>query len=299
MKQIGIIYKFTIIAKYKFNGHKPFYVGQHFGIEGFDTYPGSGVIWTDFITRLKSDFPTCWRKLIKREVLYQRPCSQKCLDKMEEYFIKKEKAHYSYKSGGCNILWGTANNFGSGSPVKDPLVREKISKKMKGKMIGSKNPFFKKKHSDRTKKIISIKRLEYYKHNVPYNLGKTHTEESKRKMSEAQRGEKSWMYGRKGELCHNFGRKISKETKAKISKKLSGKNNPNYGKRWSDEIKRKISEHHADVSGKNNPMYGKRGKKSPMFGRKWINNGIEEKFVKIDSLPEGYLYGRLSSRVFK
>lgn len=26
---VGIIYKFTIIAKYKYDGHKPFYVGQH------------------------------------------------------------------------------------------------------------------------------------------------------------------------------------------------------------------------------------------------------------------------------
>ena len=39
---IGIIYKFTILAKYKFDGHQPFYVGQHFGLDDFDTYPGSG-----------------------------------------------------------------------------------------------------------------------------------------------------------------------------------------------------------------------------------------------------------------
>ena len=120
MNQIGIIYKFTIITKYKFDGHKPFYVGQHFGLDDFDTYPGSGAIWTDFITRLKLDFPTCWRKLIKREVLYQRPCSQIALDVLEAHFIKKEQSHYSYKKGGCNILWGTANSFGSGSPSKDP-----------------------------------------------------------------------------------------------------------------------------------------------------------------------------------
>lgn len=27
---IGIIYKFTIVAKYKMDGCKPFYIGQHF-----------------------------------------------------------------------------------------------------------------------------------------------------------------------------------------------------------------------------------------------------------------------------
>ena len=26
---VGIIYKFTILVKYKFYGNKPFYVGQH------------------------------------------------------------------------------------------------------------------------------------------------------------------------------------------------------------------------------------------------------------------------------
>lgn len=53
------------------------------------------------------------------------------------------------------------------------------------------------------------------------------------------------------------------------SKVMSGSGNPMYGVRllgekagrygvpFSEESRRKISEHHADVSGKNNPMYGK------------------------------------------
>ena len=51
----GIIYKFTIIAKYKFDGHKPFYVGQHWekrSVEHFSSssvcnYDGSGKIWNN------------------------------------------------------------------------------------------------------------------------------------------------------------------------------------------------------------------------------------------------------------
>ena len=50
MKQVGIIYKFTIIAKYKFDGHKPFYVGQHFGLDDFDIYIGSGAIWGQILS---------------------------------------------------------------------------------------------------------------------------------------------------------------------------------------------------------------------------------------------------------
>ena len=53
------------------------------------------------------------------------------------------------------------------------------------------------------------------------------------------------------------------------SKAMSGEGNPmfgvhltgekasRYGKLFSEESKKKISEHHADVSGSNNPMYGK------------------------------------------
>ena len=46
----GIIYKFTIISKYKFDGHRPFYVGQRWESKSIDkflsrncsNYPGSG-----------------------------------------------------------------------------------------------------------------------------------------------------------------------------------------------------------------------------------------------------------------
>lgn len=34
---------------------------------------------------------------------------------------------------------------------------------------------------------------------------------------------------------------------------------------WSEEVRRKISENHADVSGENNPMYGRRGKDAPSY----------------------------------
>ena len=85
---IGIIYKFTILAKYKYNGCRPFYIGQHVGEEDFDSYWGSGSIWLDFLNRLKNDYPKYWTRLVRREVLYIHECSQKALDKLEEYYIK-------------------------------------------------------------------------------------------------------------------------------------------------------------------------------------------------------------------
>lgn len=186
----------------------------------------------------------------------------------EHVYIVKYKSYI--RSIGYNIAKGDVNTS-EYNPAKLPEVRKKISKSMKGKVGGKNNPMYGYKFSD----------------------------EQKKRMSEAQSGEKSWMFGRKGKLCHNFGRKLSKETRKKISEKLSGKNNPNYGKRWSDEVRYKISLHHADFSGDKNPMFGKRGVDSPMYNRKWINNGTQEKFVNLrdNELPQGYSLGRLKHKV--
>ena len=62
-----------------------------------------------------------------------------------------------------------------------------------------------------------------------------HTEESKRKMSEAQTGEKAYWYGK-----HH-----SEKSKKKMSDNhadFSGENNPNFGKHHSEESKKKMSE---------------------------------------------------------
>ena len=114
------------------------------------------------------------------------------------------------------------------------------------------------------------------------------------------------------------GYKLSDETKQKMSERKKGENNPMYGKKHSEETRKKISEHHADVSGENHPMYGKhhseetlikmRGENNPMYGKKhseetrkkmsdafkgrhWYNNGI----VQIQSFecPIGFTKGRL------
>jgi hypothetical protein len=262
MKQIGIIYKFTIIAKYKFDGHKPFYVGQHFGLDDFDTYPGSGSIWDDFIKRLKQDYPNHWRRFIRREVLYQRPCSQIVLDKMEEYYIKKEKSHYSYKNGGCNILWGTANNFGSGSPMKDPMVRRKQSESLKKTF---------EKHPELIK-VIHEKR-QWLLDNTDY----------KEKISNTLKGRYI------GDKNPNYGNKWNKEQRLKLKEKMTGRynddKNPNYGNKWSEEKKKEFSN---KLKERNHSV----GDKNPMFGKVRITNGIiNATILKTDKLPEGFWFG--------
>jgi group I intron endonuclease len=63
-------------------------------------------------------------------------------------------------------------------------------------------------------------------------LGREHTEEEKRKMSELKLGENNPFY----EKHH------SKEAKHKMSKAQSGKNHPMYGKHLLEETKQKLSE---------------------------------------------------------
>ncbi len=80
-------------------------------------------------------------------------------------------------------------------------------------------------------------------------LGKKHTDETKRKMSEAQRGEKNHMFGKKLSEEHRqkikealTGKKHTEETKRKISEAQQGEKNHNFGKKLSEETKQKMSE---------------------------------------------------------
>ena len=61
-------------------------------------------------------------------------------------------------------------------------------------------------------------------------LGKQHSEESKKKMSESHKGKPS----------HRKGEQLSEETKKKISEANKGKTPPNKGKPMSEEEKKKL-----------------------------------------------------------
>ncbi|ALP47432.1 SegD homing endonuclease [Vibrio phage phi-ST2] len=80
------------------------------------------------------------------------------------------------------------------------------------------------KHTDESKRKMS----EAKKGKTPHNKGKKASIESRRKMSEAKRGKK------RGSM--------SDETKSKLSEANSGENHGMFGKSHSDEARRKISE---------------------------------------------------------
>jgi hypothetical protein len=128
--------------------------------------------------------------------------------------------------------------------------------------------------------------------NYPSWLGRKHTPEAKKKMSEAKKGDKHPMYGRTGEKNPFYGKNHTEETKKKISERMTGmtgEKHPMYGRTPSEETKKKISE---GKMGEKNPMYGRTGEKAPRYGRtgekcpnskkiKVIHLGIEKTYPSV------------------
>lgn len=82
------------------------------------------------------------------------------------------------------------------------------------------------KHTAETKEKMKLHHHDVSGENNPF-YGKSHTVETRKALSES-----------------NTGKKLSQETKDKISRSMSGKNHPLYGKHFSETSKRKMSESH-------------------------------------------------------
>jgi len=145
--------------------------------------------------------------------------------------------------------------------------RKNISLAPKGKFKGSKNPFFGKHHTEETKQYLS----NYFKGK---SWGK-HSEETKEKIRQytinqhKNMSEEMKEHIRKRLVLANTGKKLTEETKIKISKANKGKPKPplskehrlklskaNLGKKASVEtiLKQKIS---AKIAWKMMPLYKK------------------------------------------
>ena len=122
--------------------------------------------------------------------------------------------------------------------------------------------------------------------------GKSHTEETRKKMSEAAKNrpplseEDRKKFSKPGEENGFYGKKHSAETRKKMSEAAKG-NKKRLGHIVSEETKAKIS---AAKRGKKDTEERKKQKSLAIKGRKWYNNGVISKMLY--ECPEGWSKGR-------
>ena len=127
---------------------------------------------------------------------------------------------------------------GKPSPMKgkkhSPETRRKVSEAKKGR-----------KHSPETRQKMSEAHKGEKNHQwgkPSPNRGKPRPVETRRKISEAQIGKTLSEEHRRKLSKANKGKRLTDETRQKISEGLKGKNHSNFGKSLSEETKRKLSE---------------------------------------------------------
>ena len=118
-----------------------------------------------------------------------------------------------------------------------------------------------------------------------HNLGKHLSEETRQKLSEANKGENNSM----------FGKHLSEETRQKLSEARKGKPSCMKGKHHSEESRKKIG---AARKGKSlsaetrkKMSEANKGKNHWTKGTHWYNNGV--KCIKAKTCPDGFVPGRI------
>jgi hypothetical protein len=205
--------------------HSPtgkYYYGKHNGMSQ-NGYWGSGKALRDFI-----------KKYGTKELSYEILCygSPDYIFELESKLVTKEMIEDSLCLNLCE--------GGLGSPMKSEEQKRAQSERMKGRLVGEKNPS---KREDvraklRGRKTWNSGKKYYYvdgvrvegvkpkkitparnytgQHNSFY--GKTHSEESRKKISES-----------------NLGKRHSKETREKISNHMMREGNPRFGVKLTQE----------------------------------------------------------------
>lgn len=197
--KVGIIYRFTILSNdFRRDGHRVFYIGQHWELRGIKhyiyspNYWGSGTIWLDYLNGLRNKYPNNWKNKVVREILFiGDKVTQRGLDAMEAYYIKKYNAHYSCKQGGCNVLWGSAN-WNRNNPMYSQEVIDKVREKKRGKYRGEKCYWFGRHLSDETKQKLRDLALKRYSERKHPSKGLKISDKQKEILSKTHKG-KFWI----------------------------------------------------------------------------------------------------------
>ena len=110
--------------------------------------------------------------------------------------------------------------------------------------------------------------LTPFEHQRLHHLGKHPSEETRKKMSEANKGKNNPMFGKPPWIK---GKHLSEETRKKMSESKKGKNHPFFGKQHSEKTRRKMSKAH--------------------IGKHWYNNGVISVLAR--ECPDGFVKGRI------
>lgn len=184
---------------------------------------------------------------ISHEILYENLSKEEA-----ENFEKQLIVKYNSIKNGYNIQKG-----GHVHSVSEE-TKQKISTSLKGKFTGEKHHLYGTHLSDEHKRKISeankgkIMSRESIEKTRAANIGRIHTEEARKHMSQAHIGILS------GERHPMFGKTHTEEAREKIRQ-------ANLGKIMSDETKQKLRDAN---SGQKSPMYGRFGKNHPAYGCK-------------------------------
>lgn len=181
-----------------------------------------------------------------RIIFLKRNLTEEEAFKHEIYMI----AVFGRKDLGTGIL---RNKTNGGDGISGLVHTEESKRKMSESHKGENNHFYGKSHSQETKdKLSALKKGKYMGDENPM-FGKNHSQETKDKIGNLKKGKyvgnKNPMFGKthsqeaRDKISEaNTGRVVSIEVRKKMSELHKGENNYFYGKRHSQETKDKISE---------------------------------------------------------
>ena len=243
-----------------------FYTYAYLREDGTPYYIGKGTGNRIYSSKRKVKFP----KDEKRILFLKQNLTEEEAFKHEIYMISV----FGRKDNGTGIL---RNLTDGGEGVSGVVVGEKTRKKLREarrNRIFSQETRRKISEAGKNRSKETRKKLSESSKDNTNALGATRSEETRRKISESRKG-----------------KKLSEETKLKISNSLTGNIPWNKGKKdkpHSEERKRKISE---SLKGKKNSEEHNIKISQSKKGKKWWNNGLEIK-MSIECPGENWVLGR-------
>jgi hypothetical protein len=180
-----LVYKITNLVNGKF------YIGAHKTSNKDDGYMGSGKI-------IRKAIKKYGRENFTKEILLECSSAEEMFDKEREMVVVNPTVSYNIKPGGTGFdeEWQRIGSLLGAKKLKE-LNKDPVWKKWKNNLIKlSQTDIPKELKSQRAKIAIQTNKKRYGK--LPFE-GKTHTEETKKKIGEAnakkQKGAGNSMYG--------------------------------------------------------------------------------------------------------